>query len=249
MNALPAGPGNRIAGYRAVVVSTRPGTPCSDATPAGRLSRAAGGLLSVALILCGCRVLPEPGEDPTRFYTLSAQDVASESPPPEAWTLGIEEIDIAEYLRTRAMAVREGETSIAFREFHRWAEPLEDGIGRVVAEDIRALAGVHVATAPFAGARTRELTLLLRILACEGRALPGGSPSIRFVADWELISHARRGEEVIARRRFVSDGAVPWDGADHAQLAAALSKAVGELGVEIAGIVCDTSGGPRAAAR
>lgn len=189
-------------------------------------------LLAAALLpLAGCLVtLPQAAADPTRYYVLSLSSSPLASPPAEgAPVVHLRPIELASYLTARPIIVRRGDNEIEFREFARWGEPLDFGIGRVLREELQArgsvgsvLAGGLRATP---GSSTHELTV--RVLACEGQA----EGSVNFRAVWEITAAAGKPASV-ARGEFRAAN-LKWGGKNEAELAARLSDAVGALAAEI----------------
>lgn len=183
----------------------------------------------------GCLSVPIPQAeaDPARFYVLSTTTEPLPHPEqklPAIYLL----VEVADYLRSRPIIVRKSENEIQFREFARWGESLDVGIGRVLREELlarRVVSAVLPSTARTPGMGIGyEYVLSVRVLACEGAA----DGRVLFRAVWELAPidpHAKpsRGEAGAANLR--------WDGKTEASLAAQLSVAVAGLAGEIAGAV------------
>jgi uncharacterized lipoprotein YmbA len=127
------------------------------------------------------------------------------------------------------MVVRRGGNEIEFREFARWGEPLEAGVGRVIREELLARGAAAAVQLPGGRRESAVATfeLALRVLAAEG----GRDGSVQFLAGWELMAMADG--TVTARGDFRADGQ-RWDGKSEAALAARLSEAVAALAGEIA---------------
>lgn len=172
---------------------------------------------AVALLCAGCSLLPEPRPDPTRFYVLTSRSTAAGATTSLA-TVQLRPVEVAGYLRNRAMVIRRGASEIEFREHARWGEPLEQGVARVLAAGLRAR-GIAVA-APAPGVPA----LAVRILACEG----GAEGAVIFRAGWDLS-----GAAAPVSGEFSSDG-LRWDGKSEESLASLLGEAVDALAREIA---------------
>ena len=185
---------------------------------------AGGGVL---WLLTGCNLLPEPKADPTRFYLLkSVGPSAATTPTAGAAAVRLRPIELADYLRTRALIVRQDNNEIDFRDFARWGEALGPGITRVLRDELFAR-GAPVATGGMkTGPSEQKIELRIRILACEGVA----DGSVRFHANWELLAIGG----VAARRGDYNSTTLRWDGANETTLAAALSEAIAGLAAEIA---------------
>lgn len=180
----------------------------------------------------GCNVLPEAKPDPTRFYVLKAsRPPAAAVENSGAVALRLRPIELADYLRTRALIVRRDDNELDFRDYARWSEALGPAIARVVREEMRAR-GVAVSAGGLksGGAPTESgFELRIRVLACEGAA-DGG---VRFHAAWELVAIGG----VAARRGDYRPTTLRWDAQNEATLVAALSEAVAGLAGEIAATV------------
>ena len=181
------------------------------------------GLLSAA----GCSLLPEPKPDPTRFYVL-ATSTPGILPPAGAPVVQLRPVELAGYLRTPPLVVRRGEHEIEFREYARWGEPLEQGLGRVLREELQGRGAAVMAGAgrEYPGS---DYTLAVRVLACEGTA----AGAVEFRAVWELT---KTGDKAVATAGGEFRAAdLRWEGKTEAVLVARLSEAVAGLAAEIAG--------------
>ena len=84
------------------------------------------------LLVSACGSSPK-----TNYYMLSAKD--SVSPGDSGPALGVGPVEVPEYLRRSTMVINRDEHLLTLSEFDRWAEPLEDGIARVVALNLASL--------------------------------------------------------------------------------------------------------------
>lgn len=190
------------------------------------------GLVALLLVtltgLAGCKILPEPQSDPTRNFVLSTKPAnAAPAVAANAPTIHLRAVELANYLRTRAMVVRRGENEIEFREFAQWGEALDLGIARVLREELLARGRVLAVQVPGSRAASgggNEVDLRIRVLACEG-AVDG---AVAFRAAWELV----RSGTVAQRGDYRADN-VRWQPTNEASLAAGLSEAVAGLATEI----------------
>jgi len=204
----------------------------SERLSAMRARPGLGLLLSVFVVigLGGCKVLPEAQSDPTRSFILStkagtaAVPVAADAP-----TVNLRAVELADYLRSRALVVRRGENEIEFREFAQWGEGLDLGIARILREELLARGAAVAVQLPGSRAtagKGAEVDLRIRVLASEG-GVDGG---IAFRAAWELTRGAGRP----ATRGDYRAENVRWQQKDEASLAAGISEAVAGLAAEIA---------------
>jgi uncharacterized lipoprotein YmbA len=183
--------------------------------------------VAAVLLLAGCS-LPQAQHDPTRFYVLSAVSAPPPAPAANAPTVHLRQVDLANYLKARALVVRRGENEVEFREFARWGEALELGIARVLREELlaRGAASSVLTSGLHSQIDEKDYTLNIRVLACEGA--PGGS--VIFRAVWDLTKGSAK--------QPVADGDyrpadLRWDGKTEGSLAAALSRAVAGLAEEV----------------
>jgi uncharacterized lipoprotein YmbA len=143
-------------------------------------TRRLAAVLAVAGLLAACGSTPR-----TEYYLLSA-----EAPPAAARAqpaIGIAELKVAEYLQRPEMVIMESANRLSLRDYHRWAEPLADGVQRTVALNLGALLetdGVRVRPWP----REWSPQWLLRLSIAR---LDVGSDVVELVANWSL---AREGE-------------------------------------------------------
>lgn len=192
----------------------------------------AGVLAGVAgLVLGGCSLLPQAQTDPTRFFVLSVQSVTPEAAPAgKSPVVHLRPVELASYIKAKPIIVRRGDNEIEFREFARWGEPLELGIGRVLREDLvaRGAAGTVLAAGLRATDSDYDYTLVVRVLACEG----GTDGAVHFRAVWELATTGLAPK--LAARGDVQPAGLRWDGKSEGALAAQLSKAVAILAEDVA---------------
>jgi uncharacterized lipoprotein YmbA len=128
------------------------------------------------------------------------------------------------------MVVRRGGNEVQFREFARWGEPLEQGIGRILREELLArgtASSVAVPGSRPANGAIADFDVSVRVLGCEGVA----SGTVEFHALWEVNATKQGGATL---RGDFHPGELRWDGRNEASLAAALSQAVSALAGEVA---------------
>ena len=85
-------------------------------------------IVLVAGALAGCSSLPE-----TSFYMLAADRTESAyAAPLDGPVLGIGRVDVADYLKRRGIVTQTADFRIHAANYHRWAEPLHDGVRRSI---------------------------------------------------------------------------------------------------------------------
>lgn len=88
--------------------------------------------LSLIVLLAGCGSSPR-----TKHYLLTAQEAPT--PSGESPSLGIGPIDIPQYLARNKLVYNQQGNQLQLASEERWAEPLDDGIQRVLAINLAGL--------------------------------------------------------------------------------------------------------------
>jgi uncharacterized protein len=185
-------------------------------------------------LLAACNVVPPASDDPTRFFVLS--DPASPAPPapaPGAVRVGLRAIRLEAYLRKKEMVVRTGANEVEFRDYKRWAEPLDTAVGRILRLRLLEEPGVaQVLVDPFPVDQEPDYDVSIDVRRCEGSVDASGKGSASFSATIEITT-AAPDPHVVTRKLFTAPAAA-WDGRDFGQLASLLSADISALGQEIA---------------
>ena len=195
------------------------------------------GLCLLLWLFAGCKILPEAQSDPTKVYVLSSAAAAAATAPANpdqpAPAIRLRAIEVASYLRARPMIVRKGDNELEFREFARWGEPLEQGIARVLREELLAsgaVSQVQLGAMRPSEANPARFDVNVRVLAAEGAS----DGRVLFTAAWDITTLA---EPQVVARGVYRGADLAWKSKDEATLAAALSRGVAGLAQEIAGAV------------
>ena len=178
---------------------------------------------SVALALCACGTTP-----PSRFYTLEAVPEAS-TPASDAGGIAVDvgPVVLTQGLDRAAMVTRLGPNEVQLHDFSRWAEPLDDNVTRVLAEDLSVALGTQrIGMVP--GADTRESSWRVTVSLLRFESGPDGKSLL--VARWRLFKPGAT-EPALTRKSAFST-ALPAP--DAAGIAAALSNDLNDLAREIA---------------
>lgn len=193
-------------------------------------------LLAFVAFAPGCTLFRST-PDNTRFFLLTApvpkiSGVRAPGSAANAVTLGIRRVDLPGYLRSKTLAFRPGGTEVRYSREVRWAEPLDQGIARVLQEGLSAEPRVKsVVVYPAPGVPEPQFEIVVRVAACEGVMSPGGA-SAWFAADWDIRSTGPEAMRVGGGRFDVPEGA--WDGENFPALTAKLGEAVMAFAHEIA---------------
>jgi len=179
------------------------------------------------LLSTGCS-LPAARPDTARTYVLrvAAEDVAPKS---SGLHLGLFPVQLPEYLKQRAMVVREGASEVRYNDEARWAESLDAGLTRVLRERLSATA--QVLAYPFTTEQARDYDVRVRVQSCEGTS-DGG---VVFSATFEIYAAGANGA-LVAQNTFTAEPA-KWNGSDYAKLAGLISADATKLADAIAAAV------------
>jgi len=202
-----------------------------------KISRRPFSLLLSVVIACAvtsCAFL-QPHADPTKFYVLTTTNASSRPADIDKlarYKIGLRSIEMPAYLKTKLMVVRTGTNEILFAEFDRWAEPLDEGISRVLKDALGSADNVESVALNSHGDDGLDYEVRIQVLTCEGVRTESGTGSIRLRMSWE-IKPAGTNEMGIKRGAFTAMPAA-WDGKDYGQLALQLSKAIAGAGTALA---------------
>ncbi|MBE0618061.1 MAG: membrane integrity-associated transporter subunit PqiC, partial [Proteobacteria bacterium] len=171
--------------------------------------------------------------EPTRFFLLEpladASPASSRSGTGPA--IGIGPVEIPRYLDRPNIVTRGASNEVQVADFVLWAEPLVDGVPRILAEDLSALLGTErVYGFPAKLPETLDFRVSVEVLRFDGTL--GGEA--RFEARWTVLD-LRQGLHVAARRSSVKTRKV--QGPDYGALVTAMSGTLADLGTEIGGLL------------
>jgi uncharacterized lipoprotein YmbA len=202
-----------------MIKNTKP--PITPGSLASGLCLLASGLY---LLSAGCS-LPEARPDTAQNYVLRVTTEAV-PPKPSGLHLGLFPVQLPEYLKQRAMVVREGASEVRYHDDERWAESLDAGLTRVLRERLSAKA--QVLAYPFTTEQVRDYDVRVRVQACEGTS-DGG---VVFSATFEIYAAGANGA-LVAQNTFTAEPA-KWNGSDYAKLAGLISADATKLADAIA---------------
>jgi hypothetical protein len=179
----------------------------------------------VAALSAGCA-----SSSPMHFYTLSPTSVptvVSEA----KYSVSVGPVSVPSVVDRLQIVLRAGPNQVSISEFDRWASPLRDDIGRVVAENLVSMLGTKQVTlfpqSAVIGVSYRVIINFLRFDSELGKAAT-------LDVLW-TVSSAHDGQSY--RGRTTLTEAV--QGAEYAALIAAHSSAIGRLCNEIAETIQD----------
>jgi len=180
----------------------------------------------VAVLLSGCA-----STAPTRFYVLTAVPETAPRRPQAGdgrpLAIGVGPVALPRYLDRPQVATHASPHELRFAEFDQWAEPLQDGVTSVLAENLSHVLGTdHVATHPWPRSAPVAYQVVVRMIHFEG-TLDGQS---QLTAQWQIVDAEDQKELMWKTSRFQS----PVETADYRSMVAALSHSLGALSQDIA---------------
>jgi uncharacterized protein len=149
---------------------------------------------ALALVACGSSA-------PANFYLLQARPATSFQGPAtdaaEEISIGIGPLELPEYLDRPQMVTRSKGNSVKVHEFERWAEPLVEGVSRVVSDNLAdLLLSEQIAIHPWHSPLKVDYRLSLTFTRFEGAA----DGSISLAGRWVFYNTEKN--KVILRQPF-----------------------------------------------
>lgn len=142
------------------------------------------------LALLACVNINPSGSPQTRYYLLRPMPLSSTSTPPAGLrnqSLAVGPVSVATYLKRPQLVTRLTANEIHADEFAHWAEPLSDGIARVIQENLCALTSANrVGTYATRLSATADLQISVDLLRFEADS--AGDVTLR--AAWRIIQPA-----------------------------------------------------------
>jgi len=190
--------------------------------------------LAVFIGLAGCAVT-----DPTQYFTLGQTERRNIEPRPSTPTspssatgtrmvgIGVGPVIMPGYLDRIQVVTRTDADHVELSTFNRWAEPLNEGIARILAEEIAARVPTErIVTFPWRGVTARDIQYQVVVVVLRFDGKLGGD--LTLDARWRILD--RDGAELAFRRSTVTEAAA---GSGYGQMVAAMTRAAVTLGQEI----------------
>lgn len=182
-------------------------------------------VLAMAVLLAGCAT-----SKPVQYYQLSAmrEDRApAEFAVPKEATIGLGPVSLPEYLVRPQIVSRTSANRLTISNSHRWAEPLEENLPRVLSENLSALLGTdRILSQPWTNARKVDCQIVVDVLQFEG----GPNGTVNLISRWKVMG--RDGLVLLPERR--SSITLNATAQDQEAMIVALSQGVLGLAREIA---------------
>lgn len=181
--------------------------------------------LGKALLLCS--LLAACGTTPqSKYYLLTSK--MDGIPAGDSPQLGIGPVIIPEYLDRDTLVYRESSNELHINSAERWAEPLEDGISRVMVLNLAAqLDTVNVHAFPFHAQRRPDWGVKLRLVRLDAE-------NNRAILDTEWLIYTPGSGEAIQQGLVSLERELDPEQAVAPQLAGAYSELLWQLSEEIA---------------
>jgi uncharacterized lipoprotein YmbA len=166
---------------------------------------------------------------PSRFYILNnlpASETISGTAAAQGPVIGVGPITVAKYLDRPQIITRSGRHQLALGEFDRWAEPLQDNVLRVLAENLAILIPTdQVLLHAWPQYPTLDYQVTVDMLHFDGW-LDGEST---LLAHWSILDRAEL--PLLSQRASLN---VPVGGDDYEAMVAAMSELLAGLSRNIA---------------
>ncbi len=181
-------------------------------------------LCTAMLLLNGCA-----STGPTRFYLLSpiGGDHAGGCPDGRTLSLGVGPIEVPRYLDRPQIMTRTGPNEMALAEFDLWAEPLKEGIPRILARNLQAQACARVEADAWKRPNRVDYMLVAVINRLDGVLGESAVLDVKWV-----VTDERNKETVLSKTSTYTENVATRDyrslAASYSSLVAAFSRDVAE---------------------
>jgi hypothetical protein len=170
---------------------------------------------------------------PSRFYILNPLPVVPETAPATAAArgpvVGVGPSRFPKYLDRPQIVSRAGRNQLALGEFDRWAEPLQENVSSVLAENLaRLIPTDHILLNPWPGSARLDYQVRVDVLHLDGWL--GGESTL--LARWSLLD---RGERELVRQKAHLQ--VPTSGREYDAMVGALNQLIDTLSRDIAAAI------------
>ena len=184
-------------------------------------------LLTLSLLLAaGC------GSTPTRFYALTPLSASGPSTPASGTdvSLGVGPVEIPKALDRPQIVTRRGRNEFHLAEFDQWAEPLEDNVTQVLAENLSVLLPAsRVTVYPWDRSTDIDYQVVVKVLRFDRSA--GGDAVLK--ARWSITGptpeNARLTGEFSHNKRPAGD--------EYRATVEAMNQLLGEFSREVAAAI------------
>jgi uncharacterized protein len=166
---------------------------------------------------------------PSRFYilnTLPASETVPATVAERGPVIGVGPITLPKYLDRPQIVTRASGNQLTLGEFDRWAEPLQDNISRVLAENLaRLIPTDQVLLQAWPRSASLGYQVTVEVLQFDGWL--GGQNTL--LARWSILDQAER--ELLSRKVQLN---APTGGSDYNAMVVALNQMIETLSRDIA---------------
>jgi uncharacterized lipoprotein YmbA len=181
----------------------------------------------------GCTTPPVSPEE-VQLHTVSSESVASITTSPGEGVPVALRLSVSEYLDQPELVVREGEAGLRYSPRNQWAEPLTDGLVRLLRNRLTREPGIsRVLPMGIESDRTPVLLVAVRVDRFEGETLAGGMNRAVIDASWRIVRPDDRRGPALSSGLFVRE-AESWDGKDYELLKNLLKQLAADLADTVA---------------
>lgn len=194
-----------------------------------------GGVLLALLVLAGCGTTR-----PARYYLLTPEGPMASPDAASSLGIGVGPVTLAPYLDRAQVVTRvAGTNELRLEDSRRWAEPLAEAVGRVLAEDLaRRLGTDQVRVYPWRQWEGLDYQVVVEVLRFDADS----QGRVRLDVRWRVEGHGGAGS--LATRRSELAGEVRGEG--YAAIVQAQSRTLAGFADEIAAAVRALDAAPRA---
>lgn len=180
------------------------------------------GAFILFVLLAGC--VGGNSKNPS-LYLLTPRAAPVEAAALTSISLGVGPVRVPPFLMRPQVVSHDGGGQLLLRDDQRWSEPLEQGIQRVLLQNLSALTGADMRNFPWTQTTVPHYALRVDVIDLDRRA--DGSTVLE--AQW-ILEDIAAGKMLVSRRdRFSSAGTGDSEEADYAALAASYSDLLAQL--------------------
>lgn len=170
---------------------------------------------------------------PSRHYILASDPSLApleEVQVPAGMSISVGPVRVPSYLDRTQIVTKKSPYQLELAEFDIWAEPLDENITRILVENLSRILGTDQVLA-FEERRGAPVDFEVAVDVEKMDAVENGPAEL--VARWTVLRSQRREHLLTRRSRFQT----PLDGGRFEALAAAMSRNVSQLSLEIAAAI------------
>lgn len=195
--------------------------PRTNTAPLSRLP-----VLLMLLVLGGCVGGRSASPD---YQLLTAKTPATTTQALAGKTIGVGPVHVAQFLNRPQIVVHGGGSAMQLRDGQRWGEPLEQGVQRVLLQNLAAMTGAQTRNFPWRQSAVPDYALRIDIIDLD--QLSDGSTLLDV--NW-LLEDLKNGRAIKSGQQHITTAAGI---AEQSQLAAAYSGLFAQLAQQVAAIL------------